>query len=84
MLLVAAISYFVNKSRIRGRKILDFLGFAPIALLAKRGPGHRLSMVLSPRAVAGYRQPQHHRSRLPYAIHALCVAFCLDIDGADS
>jgi iron(III) transport system permease protein len=32
MLLVAAISYFVNKSRIRGRKILDFLGFAPIAL----------------------------------------------------
>jgi iron(III) transport system permease protein len=32
MLLVAAISYFVNKSRVRGRKILDFLGFAPIAL----------------------------------------------------
>ena len=32
MLLVAAISYFVNKSRGRGRKILDFLGFAPIAL----------------------------------------------------
>jgi iron(III) transport system permease protein len=32
MLLVAAISYFVNKSRIRGRKFLDFLGFAPIAL----------------------------------------------------
>jgi len=32
MLLVAAISYFVNKSRIRGRKVLDFLGFAPIAL----------------------------------------------------
>jgi iron(III) transport system permease protein len=32
MLLVAAISYFVNKSRIRSRKILDFLGFAPIAL----------------------------------------------------
>jgi iron(III) transport system permease protein len=32
MLLVAVISYFVNKSRLRGRKILDFLGFAPIAL----------------------------------------------------
>jgi iron(III) transport system permease protein len=32
MLLVAAISYFVNKSRLRSRKILDFLGFAPIAL----------------------------------------------------
>jgi iron(III) transport system permease protein len=32
MLLVAAISYFVNKSRVRGRKVLDFLGFAPIAL----------------------------------------------------
>ncbi len=32
MLLVAAISYFVNKSRMRSRKILDFLGFAPIAL----------------------------------------------------
>src|SRR6266849_4103293 len=32
MLLVAGISYFVQKSRIRGRKILDFLGFAPIAL----------------------------------------------------
>lgn len=32
MLLVAAISYFVNKSQVHGRKILDFLGFAPIAL----------------------------------------------------
>jgi iron(III) transport system permease protein len=32
MLLVAVISYFVNKSRVRGRKILDFLSFAPIAL----------------------------------------------------
>ena len=32
MLLVAAISYFVNKSHVRSRKILDFLGFAPIAL----------------------------------------------------
>jgi iron(III) transport system permease protein len=32
MLLVAVISYFVNKSRVGGRKILDFLGFAPIAL----------------------------------------------------
>lgn len=32
MLLVAAISYFVNKTRIPSRKILDFLGFAPIAL----------------------------------------------------
>jgi iron(III) transport system permease protein len=32
MILVAGISYFVQKSRIRGRKLLDFLGFAPIAL----------------------------------------------------
>ena len=32
MLLVAGISYFVHKSRLRGRKLLDFLGFAPIAL----------------------------------------------------
>ena len=32
MLLVAAISYFVHKTRVRGRKLLDFLGFAPIAL----------------------------------------------------
>jgi iron(III) transport system permease protein len=32
MLLVAAISYFVQKTRLSGRKILDFLGFAPIAL----------------------------------------------------
>jgi iron(III) transport system permease protein len=32
MLLVAAISYFVHKTRLGGRKILDFLGFAPIAL----------------------------------------------------
>ena len=32
MLLVAAISYFVHKTQLGGRKILDFLGFAPIAL----------------------------------------------------
>jgi iron(III) transport system permease protein len=32
MLLVAAISYFVHKTRLGGRKALDFLGFAPIAL----------------------------------------------------
>jgi iron(III) transport system permease protein len=32
MLLVAAISYFVHKTHVGGRKILDFLGFAPIAL----------------------------------------------------
>ncbi|HUK41793.1 MAG TPA: iron ABC transporter permease [Candidatus Acidoferrales bacterium] len=32
MLLVAGISYFVQKSRLPGRKVLDFLGFAPIAL----------------------------------------------------
>src|SRR4029077_4442914 len=32
MLLVAGISYFVQKSKFPGRKILDFLGFAPIAL----------------------------------------------------
>jgi iron(III) transport system permease protein len=32
MLLVAAVSYFVHKTRVRGRRLLDFLGFAPIAL----------------------------------------------------
>jgi iron(III) transport system permease protein len=32
MFLVSGISYFVHKSRVRGRKLLDFLGFAPIAL----------------------------------------------------
>ncbi len=32
MLLVSAISYFVHKTRVPGRKILDFLGFVPIAL----------------------------------------------------
>jgi len=32
MLLVAAISYFVHKTRLGGRKVLDFLAFAPIAL----------------------------------------------------
>jgi iron(III) transport system permease protein len=32
MFLVSTISYFVQKSRLAGRKILDFLGFAPIAL----------------------------------------------------
>jgi iron(III) transport system permease protein len=32
MLLVATISYFVNKTRLRGRKLLDFLGFIPIAV----------------------------------------------------
>jgi iron(III) transport system permease protein len=32
MLVVAGISYFVQKTRIAGRKLLDFLGFAPIAL----------------------------------------------------
>jgi iron(III) transport system permease protein len=32
MLLVAAMSYFVHKTRLSGRKCLDFLGFAPIAL----------------------------------------------------
>lgn len=32
LLLVSAISYFVHKTRVRGRKLLDFLGFAPIAL----------------------------------------------------
>jgi iron(III) transport system permease protein len=29
---VALISYFVHKTNIRGRKILDYLGFAPIAI----------------------------------------------------
>jgi iron(III) transport system permease protein len=32
MLLVSAMSYFVHKTRLPGRKLLDFLGFAPIAL----------------------------------------------------
>jgi iron(III) transport system permease protein len=30
--IVALIAYFVQKTQIRGRKILDFLGFAPIAI----------------------------------------------------
>jgi iron(III) transport system permease protein len=32
ILIVALIAYFVNKTRIPGRKILDFLAFAPIAI----------------------------------------------------
>jgi iron(III) transport system permease protein len=32
MLLVSAVSYFVNKSRVPGRKLLDFFGFIPIAV----------------------------------------------------
>ena len=32
ILMVALIAYFVHKTQIRGRKILDFLGFAPIAI----------------------------------------------------
>jgi len=32
MLLVSAMSYFVYKTRLPGRKVLDFLGFAPIAM----------------------------------------------------
>ncbi len=32
MLLVSAVSYFVNKTRMRGRKLLDFFGFIPIAV----------------------------------------------------
>jgi iron(III) transport system permease protein len=32
MIVVALIAYFVNKTRIRGRKVLDFLAFAPIAV----------------------------------------------------
>jgi iron(III) transport system permease protein len=32
MLLVSAVSYFVNKSRVRGAKLLDFFAFAPIAV----------------------------------------------------
>jgi iron(III) transport system permease protein len=32
MVLVSAISYFVYKTRVPGRKLLDFLGFAPIAI----------------------------------------------------
>jgi iron(III) transport system permease protein len=32
VLVVALIAYFVHKTRIRGRHVLDFLGFAPIAI----------------------------------------------------
>jgi iron(III) transport system permease protein len=32
MLLVSAMSYFICKTRLPGRKLLDFLGFAPIAI----------------------------------------------------
>ncbi len=32
MLLVSVMSYFVHKTRMRGRKLIDFLGFAPIAM----------------------------------------------------
>jgi iron(III) transport system permease protein len=32
ILIVALIAYFAHKTQIRGRKILDFLGFAPIAI----------------------------------------------------
>jgi len=32
MLLVSTMSYFVYKTRLPGRKLLDFLGFAPIAM----------------------------------------------------
>jgi iron(III) transport system permease protein len=32
MVLVSVMSYFVHKTRMRGRKLIDFLGFAPIAM----------------------------------------------------
>jgi iron(III) transport system permease protein len=32
MLLVSVMSYFVHKTRLRGRKLIDFFGFAPIAM----------------------------------------------------
>jgi len=32
VIVVALIAYFANKTQIRGRRILDFLGFAPIAI----------------------------------------------------
>lgn len=32
MLIVSAMSYFVHKTRLSGRKVIDFLGFAPIAM----------------------------------------------------
>lgn len=32
MLLVSTMSYFIHKTRLPGRKLLDFLGFAPIAM----------------------------------------------------
>lgn len=32
MLLVSVMSYFVHKTRMRGRKLIDFFGFAPVAM----------------------------------------------------
>ena len=32
ILIVALIAYFVHKTQIRGRRLLDFLAFAPIAI----------------------------------------------------
>jgi iron(III) transport system permease protein len=32
MLLVSIMSYFVHKTRLRGRKLIDFFGFAPVAI----------------------------------------------------
>jgi iron(III) transport system permease protein len=32
MLLVSVMSYFVHKTRLRGRKLIDFFGFAPVAM----------------------------------------------------
>jgi len=32
MLLVSVMSYFVQKTRMRGRKLIDFFGFAPVAM----------------------------------------------------
>jgi iron(III) transport system permease protein len=32
MLLVSVMSYFVHKTRVRGRRLIDFFGFAPIAI----------------------------------------------------
>jgi iron(III) transport system permease protein len=32
MMLVSVMSYFVHKTRMRGRKLIDFFGFAPVAM----------------------------------------------------
>ena len=74
MLLVAAISYFVHKTRLGGRKILDFLAFAPIALPSVV-LGSAFLLALSIGAAARHRHVEHHRLGLFDEVFALCSAF---------